>query len=145
MKEYRILNREETERFGLALAKLLVPGSIIALSGDLGAGKTTLTQAIARGLGINTPVTSPTFLLLQEYQEGRMPLYHFDLYRLGEEADLFELGFEEYLYGDGVSIVEWADLVSSQLPKNIVSIQILFGESELERIYRMEGGTEVLY
>ena len=138
MKEIRIKNKKETEAFGLAFAETLVPGSVVALSGDLGAGKTTLTQAIARGLGIKSPVTSPTFLILQEYKEGRLPLYHFDVYRLSGSDDLYELGFEDYLFGDGICVIEWADLIEDQLPAGSIRICIKYGTAENERIYQIE-------
>ena len=138
MKEIRIKNKKDTEKFGLALAETLSPGAVVALSGDLGAGKTTLTQAIAKGLGVTSPVTSPTFLILQEYKEGRMPLYHFDLYRLSGDDDLYELGFEDYLFGDGVCVIEWADLVKDQLPPGTIGIRIEYGAKENERIYQIE-------
>ncbi len=138
MKEILIKNEKETMEFGLSLAGRLKPGDVVALSGDLGAGKTTLTKAIAKGLGIKSQITSPTFLLLQEYKEGRMPLYHFDVYRLNGADDLFELGFEDYLFGDGVCVIEWADQVEELLPPGTIRIHIVYGNKENERIYQVK-------
>jgi len=140
MKEILIHNEEEALDFGRSLAQDLKPGDIVALSGDLGAGKTTLTKAIAKGLGIESHVTSPTFLLVQEYKEGRMPLYHFDVYRLHGEDDLYEIGFEDYLFGDGVCVIEWADQVDSLIPASALRIHISYGEKEGERIYQIQEG-----
>ncbi|HEU5439353.1 MAG TPA: tRNA (adenosine(37)-N6)-threonylcarbamoyltransferase complex ATPase subunit type 1 TsaE [Ktedonobacterales bacterium] len=104
----RSRSAEETRRLGEALGRLLAAGDVILLTGELGAGKTALTQGIARGLGVPGVVNSPTFTLLKEYQ-GRLPLYHFDLYRIEDPTELEELGFAEYFCGDGVSVVEWAE------------------------------------
>jgi tRNA threonylcarbamoyladenosine biosynthesis protein TsaE len=103
-------SEEQTRRFGFELGQLLIPGILVLLRGELGAGKTCLSGAIARGLGVSadTAVASPTYTLMQEYQ-GRCPLYHFDLYRLSDPDELMELGFEEYLHGDGVALVEWPE------------------------------------
>ena len=111
MKELKISSEQETRLFALDLAEKLDKGSLIALSGDLGTGKTALTKYIAEGLGVTETVTSPTFTIIQEYRSGRLPLYHFDVYRVNDEDELFELGYEEYFYGDGVCVVEWADLI----------------------------------
>ncbi|MDD2216371.1 MAG: tRNA (adenosine(37)-N6)-threonylcarbamoyltransferase complex ATPase subunit type 1 TsaE [Eubacteriales bacterium] len=138
MKEIQIKNQLETENFGLALADKLVPGSVVALTGDLGAGKTTLTKAIAKGLGIQSMVTSPTFLIIQEYKDGRLPLYHFDLYRINDEDEMDELGYEEYFYGDGVCVLEWADRIKGLLPENTLWIHIKYGNEENERIYKID-------
>lgn len=115
----------ETERFGEALGRLLFPGCVIALVGPLGAGKTLLTRAIAQGLAITDPaiVTSPTFVLIQEYP-ARLPIYHFDVYRLKQGSDFTDLGAAEYLAGEGVSIIEWADKVTGFLPKEYLRIEL---------------------
>ena len=105
------------------------------MSGDLGTGKTAFTRYIAEGLGITETVTSPTFTIIQEYRSGRLPLYHFDVYRVNDEDELFELGYEEYFYGDGVCIVEWADLIEDLLPEDALRIHIDYGEKEDERIF----------
>ena len=100
-----INNELETREFGIALAKRLKPGSIVALIGDLGTGKTTLTKSIAEGLGISEMITSPTFTIVHEYHSGRLPLYHFDVYRVGDVEQMYEIGCEEYFFGDGVCVV----------------------------------------
>ena len=121
MRKVLITNEEETRAFAFSLAEKLKPGTVIALIGDLGTGKTTLTKYIACGLGITEPITSPTFTIVKEYHSGRLPLYHFDVYRLEDASDLFEIGAEEYFYGEGVSIVEWADQVAEILPDETLS------------------------
>lgn len=128
-----IKNQEEMERLGTILGQKLEPGAVIALEGDLSAGKTTLTKAIARGMEIEDEITSPTFTIIHEYTEGRLPLYHFDVYRLDEEYEFHELGYEEYFYGDGVSVVEWADKITEFLPENTIFIRIEYGLGEGER------------
>lgn len=138
MKQVRVRSEEETYQIGYELGRSLKPGSVVALTGDLGAGKTTLTKAIAKGLGVETVLTSPTFLIVQEYREGRIPLFHFDLYRIGSEEDLDELGYYDYFYGDGVSVVEWADRATSLLPPDSIRIHIEYGEDEHERILSIE-------
>lgn len=131
-----IKNENETESFGKRLAEQAKPGTVIALIGDLGVGKTTLTKSIARGLGIDDTITSPTFNLIRQYEGGRLPLYHFDVYRIGDAEEMYELGYEEYFYGDGLCVIEWADLIEELLPEDAVIINIEYGEKEGERIYR---------
>lgn len=114
---------EESERFGIRIGELLKAGDILCLNGDLGAGKTTLTKSIGLGLGVEDYITSPTFALINEY-EGRIPLYHFDVYRLENVEDLYDLGFDEYFYGHGVSIIEWADKIEALLPKERIVLDI---------------------
>jgi tRNA threonylcarbamoyladenosine biosynthesis protein TsaE len=124
-------NLAATQALGRRLGHLLFPGAVVALIGQLGAGKTHLTRAIAEGLGVpdSRIVTSPTFVLIQEYQ-GRVPIYHFDAYRLAAEAELGELGTEEYFEGDGVCLVEWADRVSGALPAEHLRIALeVLGET----------------
>ena len=135
VKEKKITGEEQTRAFALELAEGLKKGDLIALSGDLGTGKTAFTRYIAEGLGITETVTSPTFTIIQEYRSGRLPLYHFDVYRVNDEDELFELGYEEYFYGDGVCIVEWADLIEDLLPEDELRIHIDYGEKEDERIF----------
>ena len=129
-------SEEETRNFGLALADELAPGDVLALIGDLGTGKTALTRYIAEGLGIKTRVNSPTFTIVKEYREGRLPLFHFDVYRVSDPEELFNIGCDEYFYGNGVCIVEWADLIEEILPENTRYIFIEYGEREGERIYK---------
>lgn len=133
----KIKNKEETERFGRNLAKQLMPGDIICLTGDLGTGKTALTKAIAAGLGVTENVISPTFNIVKEYRSGRLPLYHFDVYRLGSPEELFETGAQEYFYGQGVCVIEWADLIAEEIPTGSRLIHISYGETEDERIYEI--------
>ena len=119
---------------GLELAKNAEVGDVIALVGDLGTGKTTLTRYIAEGLGVTNTISSPTFTIVKEYKTGRMPLYHFDVYRLGDGEELIDIGGEEFLYGDGLCVIEWADIVADVLPENAIAISITYGETEEERI-----------
>jgi len=135
----RVLNEEQAKLFGRELAEQLHPGSVIALIGGLGAGKTTLTKAIAEGLGIYDIITSPTFAIIQEYKGGRLPLYHFDVYRLSSSADMYDLGYEEYFFGEGVTVVEWADLVGDLIPADAITIRISFNGSPaaVDRVYEV--------
>ena len=115
-----VQNLEETERLGLMIGELVSPGDVIILSGDLGAGKTTFTKSLALGLGIEQMIKSPTYTIIREYQTGRLPLYHMDVYRIDGEAD--ELGLEEYFEGNGVSVVEWGQLLKEALPEDYLTI-----------------------
>ena len=124
VKEYRTSSPEETFLLAKELAKDAHPGSLYALDGDLGAGKTVFAQGFAEGLGIEEAVNSPTFTILQIYDSGRLPLFHFDLYRLESEEELMEIGAEEYLCGAGVSLVEWASLFPDILPKPYHQVRI---------------------
>ena len=139
-----IKGEEQMRALGEKLAKEAVPGMVYALVGDLGTGKTTLTKAIARGLGIEEPITSPTFTIVHEYHSGRMPLYHFDVYRLGDPDEMFELGYEEYFYGEGLCVVEWADLVADLLPEEARIFRLEYGTSEDERIVTEIGAEDIL-
>lgn len=129
-------NEDETRKLGLELGRRAEPGQIIALIGDLGTGKTTLTKYIAEGLGITEVVSSPTFTVIKEYESGRMPLYHFDVYRVGDPDELFNIGAYEYFDGNGLCVIEWADLIEDELPENTDFIVIDYGETEEERVYR---------
>ena len=129
-------NEAETVGFGIELGQNAKPGTVIALTGDLGAGKTTLTKSIAKGLGIEDVITSPTFTIVKEYETGRLPLYHFDVYRIGDIDEMYELGYEEYFFGQGVCVVEWADLIDEIMPEDTLLINIEYGEKEGERIYK---------
>lgn len=139
MQEILIKGEKEMEEFGIRLGRGLSRGSVVALSGDLGSGKTYLTKAIGKGLGITSLITSPTFTIIHEYRDGKMPLYHFDVYRLLDADELFELGYEEYFYGDGVCVIEWADKIESYLPAESIRIEITYGRQEGERIIRIDG------
>ena len=142
MTRIHIANEKDTEKLGENIGQKVQPGTVIALIGDLGTGKTTLTKSIARGLGVTETVTSPTFNIIREYKSGRLPLYHFDVYRIGDPDEMFELGYEEYFYGDGVCVVEWADIIEELLPEDAVVITIDRGASDEEREYEIEGITE---
>jgi len=134
MKKIVLSNLIETEKFGEDFAKELKPNTVVALIGPLGAGKTTLTKAIAKGLGVCENISSPTFTIVCEYETGRLPLYHFDVYRVHDEDELFEMGFEEYFHKKGVCLVEWADLVEELLPKDTIKLMLSYGEDEETRI-----------
>ncbi|MEG0924628.1 MAG: tRNA (adenosine(37)-N6)-threonylcarbamoyltransferase complex ATPase subunit type 1 TsaE [Anaerovoracaceae bacterium] len=136
MREVTIKNEQDTKQFGLDLAAKLKPNQVVALIGDLGTGKTTLTKYIAEGLGITGMITSPTFTIVCEYHDGRMPLYHFDVYRINDIEEMFEIGAEEYFYGGGVSIIEWADQIEEILPEDTLYVFLEYGKKEGERIYR---------
>lgn len=136
MREVIINGIEETEAFGRKLGEEAKPGDILALIGDLGTGKTTLTKSIAAGLGVREAITSPTFNIVNEYHSGRLPLYHFDVYRLDSGADLVNIGAEEYFDAGGVCIIEWADRVAEILPDDAKVIFIEYGEKEGERLYQ---------
>lgn len=140
--EYLTSSPSETEQLGERLAKQLSPGRIIALRGGLGAGKTAFTRGLARGLGISEPVTSPTYTIVNEYLSGRMPLFHFDMYRLHSSDDLFDIGWEDYLARNGLCVVEWSERVADALPQPItVTLQTLPDQEGCRRI-TIEGGTE---
>ena len=115
---------EETIALGEKLGASLQPGDILLLEGDLGAGKTTLTQGLAKGLGVTEFVNSPTFVIINEYFTGRLPLYHMDLYRVEEEAQLYDLGVEEYFYGNGVCVVEWPKIARAFLPEDFAQLSL---------------------
>lgn len=134
--EININNEAATREYGHQLAKELKPGQVVALSGDLGAGKTTLTKAIAEGLNVDEPISSPTFAIIKEYTSGDLPLYHFDVYRLGDPEEMYNLGYEDYFYGEGVCVVEWADIISDLIPEDAIKIHISYGETPESRIYK---------
>mgnify|MGYP002554360075 FL=1 len=121
---------QETKELGKKMAERAKPGDVFTLVGDLGGGKTVFTQGIAEGLGIDEPVNSPTFTIVQEYESGRMPFYHFDVYRIGDPEEMDEIGFDDYIYGDGLCLIEWADLIEEILPEKRVAIRI---EKDLEK------------
>ena len=119
-----LLNEKQLNEYGKELASNLEPGDVVALIGELGAGKTTLAKAIAEGLGVTETVTSPTFVLVCEYNTGRLPFYHIDLYRLESLDEMVDIGLDEYLYGSGVTVVEWADRAFGLLPDNALLIRM---------------------
>lgn len=114
----------ETFRFAEQLAKEAKAGAIYCLDGDLGAGKTVFAKGFAAGLGIEEPVTSPTFNIVKEYREGRLPLFHFDVYRIADPEEMDAIGYEEYLFGDGVSLVEWSELIADLIPADAIHVCI---------------------
>lgn len=117
-------NAEETFAMGQKLGERAVPGEIYTLTGDLGVGKTVFTQGVGKGLGIREPISSPTFTIVQVYEEGRLPFYHFDVYRIGDIEEMDEIGYEDYFYGRGICLIEWADLIRELLPQNTRAIKI---------------------
>lgn len=121
---------EETYKLGVEIGKKATKGQVFTLVGDLGVGKTVFTQGLARGLDIRESISSPTFTIVQVYDEGRLPFYHFDVYRIGDISEMDEIGYEDYVYGDGVSLIEWANLIEEILPESRTSIII---EKDLEQ------------
>ena len=121
---------EETWEVGKRIGEEAEPGAVYALLGDLGVGKTIFTKGVAQGLGITEPINSPTFTIVQEYTEGRMPFYHFDVYRIGDVEEMDEIGFDDYVYGDGMCLIEWANLIEEILPEQTRTITI---EKDLEK------------
>lgn len=130
MEIYESSSPEETFKLGKEIGQGAKPGDVYTLTGDLGVGKTVFTQGVAAGLGIKEPVNSPTFTIIQIYEEGRMPLYHLDVYRIGDISEMEETGYEDYFYGDGLCVVEWAELIEELLPENHKKITI---EKDLEK------------
>lgn len=117
-------NAKETFQLGEKIGEKALPGQIYTLNGDLGVGKTVFTQGVASGLGIREPVNSPTFTILQEYDEGRLPFYHFDVYRIGDIEEMEEIGYDDYFFGEGICLIEWAQLIKEILPENVISVTI---------------------
>ena len=137
--EFVTNSERETEELGVRLAGKLKPGAVVAFTGDLGAGKTAFTRGLARGLGIAERVTSPTFTIVNEYEGGRLPLFHFDMYRLGSSDELFDIGWEDYLARGGVCAVEWSENVADALEGGTISVKICRGASDSRRVISVEG------
>ena len=138
-------NARETYEVGEKIGRKARPGQVYTLMGDLGVGKTVFTQGVANGLGITEPVSSPTFTIIQEYEEGRLPFYHFDVYRIGWIEEMDEIGYEDYFYGNGICLIEWANLIEEIIPEDAISITI---EKDLEKGFdyrriRIEGMEEL--
>ena len=131
---------DETEAAGARLAETLGPGAVVAFTGDLGAGKTAFTRGLARGLDISERVTSPTFTIVNEYLGGRLPLFHFDMYRLGSADELYDIGWEDYLARGGVCAVEWSENVSDALEPGAIRVDIRRGPEEDDRVITITGG-----
>ena len=123
-------SEKETFELGKKIGENAKAGQIYTLTGDLGVGKTVFTQGLAAGLGITEPVNSPTFTIVQMYEDGRLPFYHFDVYRIGDIEEMEEIGYEDYFYGEGVCLIEWADLIQEILPPDVIAIEI---EKNLEK------------
>ena len=121
---------EETYQLGLEIGEKATAGQVYTMVGDLGVGKTVFTQGMAKGLAIEEPISSPTFTIVQVYDEGRLPFYHFDVYRIGDISEMDEIGYEDYIYGEGVALIEWANLIEEILPEKRISIMI---EKDLEQ------------
>lgn len=135
---------KETFELGESLGMKAKAGDIYCLDGELGTGKTVFTQGFAKGLGIREPVSSPTFTIVQQYDDGRLPMYHFDVYRIGDVEEMEEIGYEDCFYGDGVSLIEWSSLISSLLPKTAVHVTIEKNPEkgfDYRRIRMEEGGS----
>ncbi len=132
----------ETEAAGAALAQKLGPGAVIAFTGDLGAGKTAFTRGLARGLGVEERITSPTFTIVNEYEGGRLPLFHFDMYRLGSADELFDIGWEDYLARGGVCAVEWSENIDDALEEDAIRVDIRRGANDDQRIITITGGVQ---
>ena len=121
---------QETYQLGFEIGQKAKKGQVYTMVGDLGVGKTVFTQGMARGLEIDEPISSPTFTIVQVYDEGRLPFYHFDVYRIGDKDEMDEIGFEDYVYGEGVSLIEWANLIEEIIPEEHIEIII---EKDLEK------------
>ena len=119
-------SREETYKVGIQLGKDAVSGQVYCIYGDLGVGKTIISQGVAAGLGITEVVNSPTFTIVKEYDEGRLPLYHFDVYRIGCSEEMYDIGFDEYINGEGVCIIEWANIIEDILPDDYLKIELKY-------------------
>lgn len=130
MKIIESYSADDTFLIGKEIGENAKPGSVYTLIGDLGVGKTVFTQGVAKGLEITEPISSPTFTILQVYEEGRIPFYHFDVYRIGDVEEMEEIGYEDCFYGDGICFIEWANLIEEILPKNYTQVTI---EKELEK------------
>ena len=134
---------DETQALGQKLASRLAPGDVIAYTGDLGAGKTAFTRGLARGLGIPDRVTSPTFTIVNEYEGGRLPLFHFDMYRLGSSDELFDIGWEDYLARGGVCAVEWSENVDDALDEDAIRVDIRRGAQDDQRVISVTNGPDL--
>ena len=137
--QIRTHSPEETEAIGRKIAAKLLPGDIIAYYGDLGAGKTAFTRGLAAGLGVTEQVTSPTYTIVNEYLSGRMPLFHFDMYRLRDADDLFDIGWEDFLRRGGVCAVEWSETIQEALEPDTIYVDIRRGAETNQRILTIRG------
>ncbi|MEG2441384.1 MAG: tRNA (adenosine(37)-N6)-threonylcarbamoyltransferase complex ATPase subunit type 1 TsaE [Acetivibrio sp.] len=138
------LREEDTFAFGEKLGKSAQKGDIFLLIGELGVGKTVFTQGFAAGLKIKEPISSPTFTIIQEYEDGRLPFYHFDVYRIGDLEEMEEIGYQDYFYGEGVCLIEWANLIKELIPQNAQTVEIkknLEKGFDYREIFYMEGAS----
>ena len=140
--DYLTHNEAETEALGARLAAVLTPGAVVAYRGGLGMGKTAFTRGLARGLGYAGRVTSPTFTIVNEYEGGRLPLFHFDMYRLADAEELFDIGWEDYLDRGGVCAVEWSENIADALEEDAIRVDIRRGEHDDQRIITITGGPQ---
>ena len=138
-KVYQTNSEKETEELGSRLGRQLEPGAVVAFTGDLGAGKTAFTRGLARGLGVTERVTSPTFTIVNEYEGGRLPLFHFDMYRLSSSEELYDIGWEDYLARNGVCAVEWSENVADALEDGTITVRICRGALDGQRMIEIEG------
>lgn len=127
---FETYSAEETKELGRRISLEAKEGDVFCLNGDLGTGKTVFTKGFAEGMGITEPISSPTFTIVQEYHSGRMPFYHFDVYRIADPEEMYEIGFDEYLFGGGVCLIEWAELIKEIIPKNSIKLSI---EKDLDK------------
>ena len=134
---YQVTSAKETQDIGEMLAAYLKKGDIVCLYGELGSGKTTFSKGVIRALGVSEHVTSPTFTLVHEYR-GRLPVYHFDVYRMIDSEEMMELGYEEYFFGDGVCLIEWAELIEELLPETVIRVHLNYTKEEEERVITIE-------
>ena len=142
-KEYISNSEQETEALGARLGRRVSPGTVIAYTGDLGAGKTAFTRGLARGLGVTDRVTSPTFTIVNEYEGGRLPLFHFDMYRLGSSDELYDIGWEDYLARNGVCAVEWSENVDDALEDNAIRVELRRGDGDGQRRITVWNGPDL--
>lgn len=140
---YNSNSPNDTEMIAKALAKKLKPSDVICLRGDLGVGKTAFVQGLVKGLGVTEPISSPTFTIVNCYTGGKMPIYHFDVYRIEDSDEMYEIGFDEYVYGDGVTVIEWPDNIADILPDNAYNITIEKDYEKGENFRRIEINTEL--
>lgn len=139
--EIQLNSLEQTRRLAECLAAFLTPGMVLCLTGDLGAGKTTFTQALAKAMGVSEPVTSPSFTIVHEYHSGRVPIYHMDVYRIEDPTELEDFGFDEYFAGTAVVVVEWGERVESMLPESRIHIGLYRCGEETRRVFKLSENT----
>lgn len=139
MRSIYLENEDFTHRLGDYIGSKLFPGAVICLNGDLGAGKTSMTKSIAKAMGIDEDITSPTFTIVNEYDEGRIPLYHFDVYRIGSSEEMYDIGFYEYISSQGVSIIEWSGIIEDILPSERLDIEIKYEDVGRRAFFKAHG------